>query len=338
MGKGIPAALLAAAMTNRFLRVLNELTRKTDRNEFPEPEKIIYSVHSGMVEQLESLETFVTLCYARFDLAKYMFSFVDCGHMRTIHFHDDSNRCSLLTGVNMPLGFPKQDTFKQISVPFKPGDLFIFYSDGLTEAKDRDDNLYGEQRLVDLVKKNARIEPEKLISSIRKDIVEFSESETFDDDVTCVVIKISKELLNAVLPAEAELEINSDLKELARVRAFVRNFCADIPDYLLDNDRISLIEFAVNEVTANIIKHAYGQRTGERIQINARVSADEIVLRFYDWGEGFDPKSVPPPAFDGTREGGFGLHIIANTVDEVDYYREKGRNCACLKIKLTGGY
>ncbi len=337
MGKGVPAALLAAAMTNRFLRVLNELIRLADKNEFPEPEKIISSVHSGMVDQLESLETFVTLCYARFDLVEYRFSFVDCGHMRTIYCHDDSNKCCLLAGVNMPLGFPKQDPFKQISVSFKPGDLFVFYSDGLTEAKDRNDNLYGEKRLVDLVKENARIEPEKLISSIRKDIVEFSKSETFDDDVTCVIIKISKELSNVVLPAEAELEINSDLKELARVRAFVRDFCADIPDYLLDNERINLIELAVDEVTANIIKHAYGQRAGERIRINARVSGDKIVLRLYDWGKGFDPKSVPPPVFDGTREGGFGLHIIAHTVDEVDYYREKGRNCACLKIKLSGG-
>jgi len=71
MGKGIPAALLGAAIKSHFLRVLNELIRLTDKKEFPDPEKIISSVHSSMIDQLEDLETFVTLCYARFDMALF---------------------------------------------------------------------------------------------------------------------------------------------------------------------------------------------------------------------------------------------------------------------------
>jgi sigma-B regulation protein RsbU (phosphoserine phosphatase) len=338
MGKGIAAALLGAAMKSHFLRVLNEQIRLTGKNELPEPAKIISSVHSGMIDQLEDLETFVTLCYARFDMSKYIFSFVDCGHMRTIHFHDGLNNCSLLKGVNMPLGFPEKEPFRQISVHFEPGDLFVFYSDGLTETKNVDGSLYGEKRLVDFIQQNARIEPENLIKRIWNDIVTFSHSEIFDDDVTCVLVKIDKESSSQVLSAEAKLEIASNLKELPRVRAFIRKFFERIQDSLLDEKRINLIELAVTEVTANIIKHAYASRTGGPIQINANVSSGEVELRFYDWGDNFDPELVPQPVFDGSSEGGFGLHIIAHTVDQVLYSRdEQGRNCACLKIKLTGG-
>ena len=338
MGKGVPAALLGAAMKSHFLRVLNEQLRLSCKKELPEPAKIISSVHSGMIDQLEDLETFVTLCYARFDMSKYMFSFVDCGHMRTIHFHDDSNKCSLLQGVNMPLGFPEKEPFRQISVHFEPGDLFVFYSDGVTESKNMDSDLYGEKRLLDFVQANGRIEPENLIKRIWNEIVAFSHSEIFDDDVTCVLVKIDKELSSPALSTESELEITSDLKELERVRAFIREFCAGVKDYPLDAKRISMIELAVTEVTANIIKHAYQSRSGETIQINAEVSADEITICFYDRGEQFEQASVSEPVFDGSREGGFGLHIIAHTVDEVLYSRdEQGRNCACLKIKLTGG-
>ncbi len=198
--------------------------------------------------------------------------------------------------------------------------------------------MYGEKRLVDFIQANARIEPENLIKSIWNDIITFSESETFDDDVTCVLVKIDKESSSQVLSAEAKLEIASNLKELPRVRAFIREFFERIQDSLLDEKRINLIELAVTEVTANIIKHAYGSRTGGPIQINANVSGEEVELRFYDWGDNFDPKLVPQPVFDGSSEGGFGLHIIAHTVDQVLYSRdEQGRNCACLKIKLTGG-
>ncbi len=339
MGKGIPAALLGAAIKSHFLRVLNELIRLTDKKEFPDPEKIISSVHSSMIDQLEDLETFVTLCYARFDMAKYLLSFVDCGHMRTIHFHVDSNRCSLLRGVNMPLGFPEQEPFKQTLVSFKPGDLFVFYSDGLTEAKNQDGVLYGEKRLVDFVQKNAIIEPKELVNIVRKDVVAFSQSDIFDDDLTCVLVGIEKKSTSQGLLDKAKLEIKNDLIELARVRAFVRNFCEGIPDIALDNNRINLIELAVTEVTTNIIKHAYGEHTGEQIQINALLLDDKIVLQFYDWGKEFDPKSVPLPVFDGSQSGGFGLHIISHTVDEAEYSRDdNGKNCTCLKINLSGGY
>lgn len=338
MGKGIPAALLGAAVKSHLLRVLSEQFRLVGGKELPEPANIISSVHAGVIEQLMELETFVTLCYFRFDTAQCLFTFVDCGHTRTIHFHDDSGTCSLLKGVNMPLGFPEKEPFRQILAPFKAGDCFVFYSDGLTECKDQDGNLYGEKRLVDFVQNNAKIEPENLINGIYKDIIDFSGSEVFDDDVTCVIVKIDKEPQAQSPSNEAELKITSDLQELARVRAFIREFCVNIPDSLLDVNRINLIELAVTEVAANIIKHAYDKRTGEPIQIDARSSSDEIVLRFYDWGGEFDPKSVPLPVFDGLSEEGFGIYIISHIVDEVIYSRnEEGINCVCLKIKLTGG-
>ena len=234
----------------------------------------------------------------------------------------------------MPLGFPEQEPFKQTSVSFKPGDLFVFYSDGLTEAKNQDGVLYGEKRLVDVVQKNAIIEPKELINIIRKDVVAFSQSDIFDDDLTCVLVGIEKKSTSQTLSDEAKLEIRNDLTELARVRAFVRKFCESIPDLPFDNNRISLIELAVTEVTANIIKHAYSKHTGKQIRINALVSDDKIVLRFCDWGKSFNPKSVPPPVFDGSQSGGFGMHIISHAVDEVIYSRdEKGKNCTCLKIK-----
>ncbi|MDA3835469.1 MAG: ATP-binding protein, partial [Spirochaetales bacterium] len=110
-----------------------------------------------------------------------------------------------------------------------------------------------------------------------------------------------------------------------------------VKNYLLNAKRIGMIELAVTEVTVNIIKHAYQSRSGKTIQINAEASADEIEIRFYDRGEHFDQELVPQPVFDGLSEGGFGLYIIAHTVDEVLYSRdEQGRNCTCLKIKLTG--
>jgi sigma-B regulation protein RsbU (phosphoserine phosphatase) len=339
MGKGIPAALVGAALKSRLPRALNELIRADDTTDIPEPENMVSAVQAGMIQQFEDLETFVTLCYARFDLAQNMIRFVDCGHTRTIHFQKETNTCRLLEGVNMPLGFPEVEAFTQISVPFKPGDVFIFYSDGLTEAKNKQAEMYGEQRLMDFVQQHAGADLEDLIKNIWQDVVDFAQSDIFADDFTCLGVKImNTEETETAHALEEKLEISSDLNELARVREFVRNFCTRAAPDLLDLSRIDLIELAVNEAVVNVIEHAYRNATDKPVRIEAQLSPGQIEFRLYDWGRHFDPAAVPPPAFDGSKDHGFGVYIIEQAVDEIKYSREEtGRNCATMRINLRGG-
>jgi len=359
MGKGLLSAFFGAAMKSHFLRALHELTIDTLACEIvndkcvsepdtkisvrlPQPQDIITRVQSRMIRNLEELESFVTLCYARFDMVEKTICFVDCGHVRTIHYKNETGEVELLQGVNMPLGFPEKDPFIQFSTPFKPGDLFFFYSDGLTENRNPANEMYDEERLVNFIKQHGYLDPDKIIDSAYAEMVAFADSKTFDDDFTCVAVKIEAEPIYTKLNSESILEIKSDLKELARVRYFIRQFCESVPDTLLDSKRIDMLEVAVTEVATNIIRHAYAGRTDEQIQIKAQMAEDKIILLFYDWGQGFDPLIVPPlkdiskMAIKDLPEGGMGCYIIAQSVDEVAYSRDhKGKNCACLKIILA---
>jgi len=99
----------------------------------------------------------------------------------------------------------------------------------------------------------------------------------------------------------------------------------------MDEDSVSQLELAINEAASNIMSHAFGGRTDQQIQLDAEVFADRIVLRLHHLGESFDPGAVSMPAFDGTQDGGFGMYIIAQSVDDVRYYRdERGRNTISL--------
>jgi phosphoserine phosphatase RsbU/P len=190
MGKGIPAALVGAATKNFFLSTLYRLYASYGNKLIPEPEVIVSMVKSEMIENLEELETFVTLSYTRFDLLNSKLTFVDCGHMRTIHYQKENGQICLLQGENMPIGFPEKEQIKQITSSFKSGDLFFFYSDGLTEAQDSAGNLFGEDRLIKTVENNAEVAPKELITIIWKEIVDFSKTEVFADDFTCVAVSI----------------------------------------------------------------------------------------------------------------------------------------------------
>jgi sigma-B regulation protein RsbU (phosphoserine phosphatase) len=333
MGKGIPAALLGAATKSHFLQALSRLISLAAPGTLPEPKDIVTLAHSEVARQLIELESFVTVCYARFDLENRRLDFVDCGHTTTIHFKAGTGTCAMLRGENLPLGVSEHEIHEQISVPFDPGDVLVFYSDGLTETRNSAGELFGIDRLADCVREHGRLEPEALIDHIRRAAVAFSNSETFGDDLTCVAVKIEE---RARPIARAEMEISSDLTELARARGFVRDFCRTLPGPPVEADKVSQLELAVTEAASNVMRHAYGGRTDRQIQLDAEAYEDRIIVQLHHLGETFDPTAVKPPAFDGSGEGGFGMYIIEQSLDDVRYFRdERGRNCISLLKKRT---
>jgi phosphoserine phosphatase RsbU/P len=335
MGKGITAALLGAAMRSHFLKVLTELSPFAGPCEIPEPEDIIVRAHTAIIDKLKELETFVTLCFARVDVNKSLLSVVNCGHMRTVHYQAAENKCRLIHGTNMPFGFPDDSPFKKELVDFKDGDFFFFYSDGLTEARKPDGTFYGETRLLTFLEANAQSSAEDLVALLWKNIVAFKQTEIFQDDLTCLLVKIDASHKKTSENLNAKIEIQSDLKELERVRAFVCEMCDRISNRKLSHP-VSQVVLAANEVVSNIIKHSYDSQLENRIIIEASQTSNQLLFRFYDWGKQFDPNFAPLPVFDGTQESGFGLYLISKTVNKADHtISEDGTNCTTLTINIT---
>ncbi|MFP4573446.1 MAG: SpoIIE family protein phosphatase [Desulfobacterales bacterium] len=340
MGKGIMAAFMAAALKSAFLRIINGYLTRARPGLMPEPEEIVSAVYDNMIEQMCELETFVTFCYGRFDLERYRFIFVDCGHVRTIHYKKAEDRVELLQGANMPLGFPETAPFQQFNVPFAPGDMFFFYSDGVTEAAGAEGGLYSEEKLVGFVKENAHnMAAGDLVRAVLRDVTVFTGTEVFTDDFTCVGVKIGHPESSGKVIDKQELKIDSRLENLKKVRSFVRGFCERNAAGKLDELRVSQVEVAATEVVANIIKHGLDQEPGHFIDICAEALADRIEVEFRDTGRPFDPQNIPPPVLDGTRENGMGCYLISQFVDDISYMRDDktGSNCARMKIMLFAG-
>src|SRR5262249_61171712 len=104
MGKGVPAALLGAAIKSAPLRALSRLLTASAQNALPEPEEIVGLVHNDITGQFISLNVLATLCYAHFDLAQGRLVLVDCGHTKPVYFRRRTGTCEILQGDNMPLG------------------------------------------------------------------------------------------------------------------------------------------------------------------------------------------------------------------------------------------
>jgi sigma-B regulation protein RsbU (phosphoserine phosphatase) len=331
MGKGVPAALLSAAAKGHFQRAARHLAGQLQPfKRRPEPEEIVGAVHTVLSPELVVLESFMTLCYARFDLERSRVSIVDCGHPRTLYLKRDTGCCTALEGENLPFGVRTDEVYRQRDYPFGPGDVFLFYSDGVTEARSPDGALFGEDRLIDVLRGGIALTANEIIARVRTAVMDFAETDDLSDDLTCVAVVIAEHAPELPV-SQVVLEMYSSTHELERFGAIVREVAAPH----LDPDALHRLVLAGHEAVVNIIRHAYNGASNRRLQVIGQVFADRVRLAIYDWGAPLVPESVAEPVFDGSREGGWGLYIIEQCVDEVHRSRdEMGRNCLALTVRI----
>jgi sigma-B regulation protein RsbU (phosphoserine phosphatase) len=189
LGRGLPAALIAAATKNHFLRVLHRASQ--GEGGVPSPSEVVTQVHDAVGGQFLGQKSFETLCYARFDAGAKRLEYVDCGHTPTAYYSAASKTCRMLRGDNMPLGFGQHETYRQLGLPFAPGDLFVFYSEGVTTAKSADGAEYGPTRLADFVVANASAAPTELIARLHADVEAFAPAPR-PAPLTCVAVKVTE--------------------------------------------------------------------------------------------------------------------------------------------------
>jgi phosphoserine phosphatase RsbU/P len=261
---------------------------------------------------------------------------VDCGHTWTILYRPSTGSCELLKGNNLPIGFSEKEVYEQNVYPLEPGALFFFYSDGLTETTNAAGEAFGEQRLVEFIQRHRDSEPDPLINGLLGALLAFAGRTELGDDLTCVAVRVlpvapTKQLL---LPA---LHIQSELSNLPQCRAYVHQVCQTADPAGREEDLQYHLELAVTEAVANVMKHAYGGQTDQPISLSAAVKPGCITLTIRHQGLPFDPATAAPPAFDGSKEGGFGLFIIRKLMDEVSYSSEPDGNRITLIKTFNGG-
>lgn len=303
MGKGVAAALLGAAIKASILHAVADLGPGASAAE------VVRTVHHRIAKQLISLETFVTLCYARLYPATNRLDIVDCGHPRVIHYQAASGSCRLLEGRNTPLGFNPSETYEQITTTYAAGDSLFIYSDGITDTRDGAGEFYGEERLIESVIANASLPPGKMLEQIGAEVRAFAGPTVPGDDCTAVVIRATGSM---------EARWDSHLTELSHVRRWVKQCCR--PLNLPDEHWEWELELAAAEAFANIVKHGYEECPGKSVDGSFAVSGRDILLELRHDGEPFDPEQVPEPSFDGSRDHGFGIFLIHSVVDAVRYH------------------
>jgi len=339
MGKGVPAALLGAAIKSTFLRSSLHLLVDTP-GMLPKLDDLVSSAHDGLAGGLSNLDSFATLQYARVDSRRSRLDFVDCGHTPILHFDSATNLVWAIKGSNLPLGFTDENTYARYSIPLSEGDRLVFYSDGITEAPSENGELFGDKRLSSIINSNASLAPAELVRRILNTAMYFTSSIGFRDDVTCIVFSIDHSL---VPPRRVFTDFPAQSASLGDIRAFFETQLIGTNDKSIDR-----ILLAVSEAASNVIRHGIGLNPSSETkdagtedyldedgpeEIDEKVFLDENSLRAeFVQSEGWSSVRliyrgkpfaghVPAIASDMETlpEGGFGRALMAKAADSVLY-------------------
>ena len=178
-GKGVPAALYAAFASG---------TVRARAFERHPPADLLYRANRTLRRRgIEGF--FCTLAFALFDFQARRVQLANSGLPYPLHFEAGSGRCRPLEVAGLPLGAFGDATYEERVVELRSGDVFVFLSDGVTEAWNGEEE-YGTLRLQEQVERHAALTAHLLGEQLIADVDRFVSGRPLRDDLTLVVVKV----------------------------------------------------------------------------------------------------------------------------------------------------
>jgi phosphoserine phosphatase RsbU/P len=177
-GKGAPAALYAALVSG----ILRSLARDE-----PYPADMLQSVNRSLMHRRLDAQYLVLTC-ALWDDEKRTLRVANSGNPRPIYCHD--GHAHMLEAAGLPLGMFEDVSHDEVTIHAQPGDVFAFFSDGIVDASNSNDETFGRSRVEHIIAKNAGGTAREIVDAIFKATDEFAAGAEVFDDQTVVILRV----------------------------------------------------------------------------------------------------------------------------------------------------
>ena len=324
-GKGVPAALfMVIAKTLIKNRAMLGGT----------PAEILYDVNNQLCENNEA-ELFVTVWLAIIDLKTGEGMASNAGHENPAIRHA-GGKFELIEYKHSPaVAVMSGIKFEEHPFNLSPGDSVFVYTDGVTEATNKDKQLLGLDRMIDALNRSDS-NPETMIDCVSDEIADFvAEAEQFDD-ITMLGFSYRGPEGNNMDDTTKRFSVDAKIENLDEVLGFV--------DGILESHDCPIkvqmqMDIAVEEIFVNIAHYAYAPKTG-KATISASFDAKSRIISFsfIDSGVPFDPLQKKDPDISQKLEdrkiGGLGIYMVKQSMDNVRYEYRDGLNILTIEKKI----
>lgn len=177
-GKGVAAALI----TTVCLSAMRAEMRHVDS-----PAQALRAVQGFVSDELSRIDSFVTCILATYDPQSRELRYANAGHNAIFHWSVERGEIEALGATGLPLGVDIGIEVENAMVGLDPGDLLLFYTDGVTEATAPDGELFGDERLRSLLAAHADEPPPAIRDAILTSVRAFAPVQR--DDITLILLK-----------------------------------------------------------------------------------------------------------------------------------------------------
>ncbi|MBO7446254.1 MAG: SpoIIE family protein phosphatase [Bacteroidales bacterium] len=307
-GKGVPAALLMAIAHSLF----RTLSTHSDQ-----PERIMKALNSSISDNNPDI-MFITMFLGVMELSSGKVVYCNAGHNPPILIKDGQAKF-LDTEPSLLLGVEPNAEYVAHELRLSPGDTLLLYTDGLTEAENTQNELFGETRALETATAVSAMTAQEQLTKMREAVQQFVNQAEQSDDLTMLSIRY--------LPAEDTLTLTDNIQELDQLEPFLESF---FDRNNLDMALLPSVNLALEEALANVIMYAYPENAQGEVTLSAQIKDDDILMVIQDRGIPFNPLQQQEIDLDVPLEerqiGGLGIHLIKEIMDKVEYTREDGKN------------
>lgn len=322
-GKGIPAAMFMMT-AKTIIKDLAESGLPVNEVFTRANEKLCENNESGM---------FVTAWMGILDLTTGKMQFANAGHNPPLLKRANGEFEYLRTRAGFVLAGMEGVRYRVGELTLSPRDRLFLYTDGVTEATNTENKLYGEDRLLSFMNQNATIEATAFLPALKANIDEFVGEAPQFDDITMLMFDYKPKqggvhMMDKTFPAKVEA--------LSDVLGFVDE---TLESYECPMKIQTAVCVAIEEVFVNVAHYAYGEGGGNlTLSIGFDTESRKITFRMTDKGVPFNPLEKADPDITLSVEereiGGLGIFIAKKTMDTVTYAYKNGENILTMIKKI----
>ncbi len=324
--KGVPAALLMA-MTKTYMKSTVKVIHNVPGVMYKTNKELCIGNDSGM---------FVTAfcCILNVKTGEVFSS--NAGHNPPLVIRKGKDPEFLEEDSGFALGAFEDVFYEEQKMVLRPGDTLLLYTDGVTEAMNRERQLFSEERLRKGLSKHRDDPIKEMVEKLVSGIDSFARGAPQSDDITVMVLKYyGKGSTGAEQKNNGKMTLKNDLPEIRRMAGIMDSFGKANG---LSQELINDANLALEEIVNNIIYYAYEDKKEHLIHVRMNIESGELVLEVADDGKPFDPLSAPVSDTDRPieerTEGGLGIFLSRRIMNSMEYKREDGKNILVMKKKI----
>ncbi len=320
-GKGAPAAL--------FMAMAKTLIKSYASSDFSTA-SIMTRVNDELCEGNDE-NLFVTVFLAILNIHTGELCFTNAGHNYPYIVKENKSLVTLDQKHGPVVAAMDGLVYKEDLITLDKFDTLFLFTDGVTEAMDQEEALYGEKRLEDFLLAHDAKDVKTNITLLMQDISAYENHTEQSDDITILSCFYSGQSIVASLT----LSIENKLENITFVNESFDTFCEENQIGPAANQKVNL---ALDDLINNIVSYGYHDDRIHTIEITFKRLAHELIIVIEDDAVPFNP-------FDGENDnthlslddreiGGLGIHLVKSLMHSCQYQRKANKNIVVLTIQL----